>query len=79
MMLGMAPEPITTNGRAIRRYRKLAGLSNRTLAAQAGISSSHLAHVEAQRRGVSPEVLALIAKALGRPTADLVNDSMAVA
>ncbi len=73
----MQPEPITTNGRAIRRYRKLAGLSNRTLAQAAGISSSHLAHVEAARRGVSPEVLALIAKAVGRPTSDLVHDAMA--
>ncbi len=70
----MAPEPITTNGRAIRRYRKLAGLSNLALARQAGISSSYLAHIEAERRGGSPAVLARIAKALERPIADLVRD-----
>jgi len=73
----MAIEPITTNGRAIRRYRKLAGLSNHAVAQAAGISSSHLAHVEAERRGASPGVLALIAATLGRPIADIVHDQLA--
>ncbi len=75
----MAPEPITTDGRAIRRYRKLAGLSNLALSRAAGISSSYLSHIEAERRGGSPAVLKRIADARDVRIADIVDDHMAAA
>lgn len=75
----MLPEPVTTNGRAIRRYRILAGLTSAGLAAKAGISQGYLANIECGRRGGSPTVLKQIADALGRSIADIVNDHMAAA
>jgi transcriptional regulator with XRE-family HTH domain len=40
-------------GAALRMQRRFAGLSQRTAAAQAGMSFSHLANLEADRRNPS--------------------------
>ncbi len=69
----MPTDTVLTNGRAIRRYRILAGWNSVPFAEKAGISYSHLAHIEAGRKGGSPAVLKRIAEALGRPIADIVT------
>ncbi len=67
----MPTATVHTNGRAIRRYRILGGWNSIPFAQQAGISYSHLAHIEAGRKGGSPAVLNRIADALGRAIADI--------
>ncbi len=67
-------DPITADGRAIRRYRILAGWKSTPFAKKVGISHSHLAHIEAGRNRPSPPVLKRIADELGRPVEDLVTE-----
>lgn len=53
-----------TLGSILRRLRAASGLTQRQLASKAGISTSHLAHVEAGRREPSLQVLRRLAEAL---------------
>ncbi len=75
----MKPEPVTTNGRAIRRFRILAVLTSHGLAAKAGISQGYLSNLERDIRDASPAVLKRIADALDVRIADIVDDHMAAA
>ncbi len=68
-------DPITANGRAIRRYRILAGWKSTPFAKEVGISHSHLAHIEAGRNRPSPPVLKRMAGVLERPVEDLVIEA----
>lgn len=53
-----------TLGSILRRLRVASGLTQEQLASEAGISTSHLAHVEAGRREPSLRVLRRLAEAL---------------
>ncbi|MGW6912618.1 helix-turn-helix domain-containing protein [Kitasatospora sp. NPDC054939] len=60
-----------TTGQRIAAIRRHHGLTQRELADLAGISPSHVSHVEQGHRQATSTVLAAIARALGVPTADL--------
>lgn len=69
-MPATAPESI---GQRIARYRKLRHLTQTGLASQAGISASHLAHIEQGHKQASPTIIAALARVLSVTTADLVG------
>ncbi len=56
-----------TNGAAIASLRKLAGISQRTLAARAGIDPSYLSLIERGDRQPEPPVIRRLADELGVP------------
>lgn len=51
-------------GQRIRKFRKLAGLSQEQLAEQAGISVTHMSHIETGNTKLSLSVFAAISQAL---------------
>jgi len=55
------------NGTAIVSIRKLAGISQRTLAARVGIAPAYLSQIEHSERHPGPEVLRRLAGELGVP------------
>lgn len=59
------------DGSKIRRQRERRGYGLRRFAAVAGLSPSHLSRIERGQRHPQPEVLALIAQALGCDIEDL--------
>jgi transcriptional regulator with XRE-family HTH domain len=61
-------------GDAIRKYRKVAGLSQEKLAEKADLHPVYLGQVERGEQTVSIYALVRIAKALGVRVRDLVND-----
>jgi transcriptional regulator with XRE-family HTH domain len=58
---------LTPNGPAIRTIRQLKGWDLRRFAAHVEISESHLGNVENERRGLPPDKILRIAKALDVP------------
>ena len=60
-------EPRLIIGARIRERREAMGLSQRKLADRAGIRHTHISRIELAQSGVSVEVLARIALALGKP------------
>jgi transcriptional regulator with XRE-family HTH domain len=62
---------ILIDGPGLRRLREDAGLGLRELAAQSGISASHLSLIETGQRRPSPRVAAAIAKVLDVSVSDL--------
>lgn len=67
-----ASEPEST-GQRIARYRKLRHLTQTGLAAKAGISASHLSHIEQGNKQASPSIVASLARTLSVDTSDLVG------
>jgi transcriptional regulator with XRE-family HTH domain len=63
----MKSEPASTDGIAIRRYRKHCGLRINELAELVGISSQHLGNIERGRRQGSPSLVLKISQSLGVP------------
>ena len=61
-------------GQRIRRYRKAQGLSQEELAARAGISVTHMSHIETGNTKLSLPVFAQLASALGVQADDLLSD-----
>lgn len=55
-------------GQRIRRYRKACGLSQEALAEKAGISATHMSHIETGNTKLSLPVLVKIAEALSVQT-----------
>jgi transcriptional regulator with XRE-family HTH domain len=55
----------STVGTNIRKLRQAKGISQETLAFEAGIDRSYLSEVESGRKNVGIEVLEKVAKALG--------------
>lgn len=70
----MHPEPTTTNGRAIRKLRKLSGLKLYQLADLVGVSDGYLGNIEKGRRQGAPDVILTIAQSLGVRVADITHD-----
>lgn len=62
-------------GRAIRRYRESAGLSQEALAEVAGLHRTYISLVERGRRNISVDALAQIAEALGVYASRLIADA----
>ena len=58
-------EKRTTNGVAVKTIRELLGVSQKDLAARAGISPSHMARIESGLRQPSPAARRAIADVLG--------------
>ena len=67
----MTTDTTATEGGRIAQTRKLRHLTQTGLAQAAGVSASHLSHIEQGHRQASPTVLAAIARALSVPLADL--------
>lgn len=61
-------------GQRIRRYRKACGLSQEVLAGKAGISVTHMSHIETGNTKLSLPVLARIAEELSVSTDALLTD-----
>jgi transcriptional regulator with XRE-family HTH domain len=62
-------------GTKLKRLRRGAGLTQTELAKKAGVSQSAIGMIESgQRKEPHPHTLAKLAKALGVPTADLLED-----
>jgi transcriptional regulator with XRE-family HTH domain len=61
------PKPWLT----LRQRRIAAGLTPAQLAAESGLSTSYVEHLEAGRRRGTPDTVAKLAKALGVKSADL--------
>lgn len=61
-------------GQRIRRYRKACGLSQEALAGKAGISVTHMSHIETGNTKLSLPVLAKIAEELSVSTDALLAD-----
>ncbi len=71
---------LRVNGDAVRAIRVLSGYSVVAFAALVGVKPAHISNIEANRRGVSPELLDAIARATGQPKAAfLAGMSQAVA
>ena len=66
-----------TIGQRIRRFRKAYGLSQEQLAEQAGISVTHMSHIETGNTKLSLPVLVRLAEALQVRTDDLLYDTRA--
>lgn len=64
----------TVIGRRIRKYRKLAGLSQEALAEKVWISTTHMSHIETGSTKLSLPVLVDIAAVLDVRTDDLLID-----
>jgi transcriptional regulator with XRE-family HTH domain len=62
-------------GSNIRRLRKAAGLSQETLAADAGIDMRYLGGIERGQENPTVAVVASIAKELGVPASALLTES----
>lgn len=62
-------------GQRIRRYRKACGLSQEALAEKAGISATHMSHIETGNTKLSLPVLVNIAEALSVQTDALLYDT----
>lgn len=62
-------------GQRIRRYRKACGLSQEALAEKAGISATHMSHIETGNTKLSLSVLVNIAEVLDVQTDALLYDS----
>ena len=60
---------VRVNGDAVRSIRVLSGYSVVAFAAAVGVKPAHISNIEANRRGVSPELLEAIARATGQPKA----------
>ena len=63
-------------GQRIRRYRKACGLSQEALAGRAGISITHMSHIETGNTKLSLPVLVDLANALEVRTDDLLYDKV---
>ncbi len=63
-------------GEKIRRHRKAKGMSQEMLAEKAGISVTHMSHIETGNTKLSLSVLVEIAVALGVHTDDLLFDEL---
>ena len=61
-------------GQRIRRIRKAKGISQETLAESAGISTTHMSHIETANTKLSLPVFVAIAETLGIPTDMLLYD-----
>ncbi len=61
-------------GQKIRKYRKSLGLSQEQLAEQAGISVTHMSHIETGNTKLSLPVFVALARALNVQTDDLLTD-----
>jgi len=61
------------NGAAIRAIREALGLSQRELAARAGVRNTQISNVEAGVNGMSPAVARRVADELGVPLAAITN------
>lgn len=66
---------VTIDRKQLRRYRTFAGLSIRQLAAEAGISHSHLAFIEKGQRTAREGVTKKLADALGISMEDIMIDN----
>lgn len=62
-------------GQRIRKYRKTQGLSQEVLAEKAGISVTHMSHIETGNTKLSLAVFVKIASALEVQTDDLLYDA----
>lgn len=62
-------------GQRIRRYRKACGLSQEALAEKAGVSATHMSHIETGNTKLSLPVLVNIAEALSVQTDALLYDT----
>lgn len=62
-------------GQRIRRYRKACGLSQETLARRAGISVTHMSHIETGNTKLSLPVLSKIAEELSVSVDALLTDT----
>ena len=62
-------------GRVIRRHREAAGMSQETLAAEAGLHRTYISLVERGHRNISVDALSQIAEALGVYASRLVSDA----
>src|SRR5262249_34685627 len=62
-------------GSRIRTFRKMRGLTLKSVATNAGVSESFLSQVERGSSGASVSTLKLIAEALGLSLADLFSDT----
>lgn len=68
MKLGSVPSMARkVNGAAVKALRSALGISQRSLAARAGIDASSLSGAEIGKHGLSPTVVRRIADALGCP------------
>jgi transcriptional regulator with XRE-family HTH domain len=77
----MAQIPVTTDsgfGRLLRQWRSQRGMSQLTLAVEAGVSSRHLSFVETGRAQASREMVLLLARVLDVPLRDR-NDLLVAA
>lgn len=63
-------------GQKIRKIRKAQGFSQETLAEQAGISVTHMSHIETGNTKLSLPVLVDLAKILDVRTDDLLYDGV---
>ncbi len=63
-------------GQRIRKFRKAQGLSQETLAEQAGISVTHMSHIETGNTKLSLPVLVDLAEILDVRTDDLLYDGI---
>ena len=64
-------------GQKIRKYRKAKGMSQEYLAEKAGISVTHMSHIETGNTKLSLPVFVDIARALNIQTDDLLTDEYA--
>jgi len=62
----------------IKKYRKIKGFSQETLAEKAGTSTTHIGMVEIGKKFPSPRMLEKIAEALGIDTPELFNTGTVV-
>lgn len=62
-------------GKAVRAYRKAAGLSQEALADAAEIDRSHMGKIERGERNVTVLNILKIAAALNRPASEIFNEA----
>lgn len=65
-VLSMATKSPTTPGEAIRALRSLAGMTLDEVAAQAGVSASHLSRVETGAAQPTPAWLGVVSEVIAR-------------
>ena len=74
MKQAKSTDPRVHFGRAIKKYRTAAGISQEELAARAGIHRNYAGAVERGERNVAILNMARIAKGLGVPLSKLVRE-----
>jgi transcriptional regulator with XRE-family HTH domain len=77
MLFARAPVVPTTAdifGNALRRLRNRCGISQKELAARAGLSASFIAHMEVGRKPPNIEAVVKMARAMNVPVRALVED-----